>query len=375
MITKRKRPAKESRSTSSDIMAFGYASNIYNDKVLAQKIEDGAFLVPWQSNTDYSHRMFDRYDIRHLLDHVEEFGAQQITQQLGNDWRDPTDIECDQERYVDLDSEEELLFDMDDAEDREAHLAEKKRRRSRATTGHMYHYDYGSTSPPSIPLTIAERSANIQQVAQEFNIPTSSTMIVPTNDDNSSSDGPTDKESPGLAFIVETAQIIVGRAQTGSQPANVCEIQFQVRHSHDRRYDFLNKQHVYYPFYQHVRRHLESNYQPPPPQQRTPLIKKQDIKRIGGLVDYGSSSSSDEDEDGEGQQQQQQQCGNQTTQNIPSDVKETIDKMAASVAKVGLDLEQKIRHLRSQDPRFAFLQPHHPHHSYYQKQLGLRLKR
>ncbi|CAO3590719.1 unnamed protein product [Absidia cylindrospora] len=374
MINKRKRPTKESESTSSDILGYGYASKIYNDKVLAQKIEDGAFLIPWQSNTDYSHWMFDRYDIRHLLDHVEELEGQPTTHPLGNDWRDTTDIECDQERYADLDSEEELLFDMIDAEDRDAHVAEKKRRRSRAATGHMYHYDYDLASPPSTPLTIADRSANIQQIAQEFNIPTSSTMLVPTNDDigSSSSDYSNDNKSPGLAFIVETAQMIVGSTQTSNQPVNVCEIQFQVRHSHDRRYDFLNKQHMYYPFYQHVRKHLESNHQPPL-RQRIPLTKKLDFKGIGGLVDYGSSSS-DEDEVGE-QQSQQQQRGNQTTQKIPSDVMETIDKMAASVAKVGLDLEQKIRHLRSQDPRFAFLQPHHPYHSYYQKQLGLRSKR
>ncbi|KAG0265871.1 hypothetical protein DFQ27_000322 [Actinomortierella ambigua] len=106
-----------------ELTAFGYECFLFrNDEVVAA-IEAGQYLIPWQSQ-DPAHEdtlWLDRYDARNLLDDQRYFtGSRQVHDNalLG-------EYGLDQERYEDLDSDEEIMFDMDEYE-REDHLEEKR---------------------------------------------------------------------------------------------------------------------------------------------------------------------------------------------------------------------------------------------------------
>jgi hypothetical protein len=146
----------------------------------------------------------------------------------------------------------------------------------------QYHYDYSAADPAT--LTIAERSKDIQKTAQRYRIPLSSTIVLPPSQD------PTNP-AQSIDLIDKTAQTILHHAAT--QPLNVCEIQFQVRHCQDPRYDFLGKQHAYYHFYRHVLNYHRQQ-RPSAPVPRATFTNNAANPNICGLVDYGSS---DDDND------------------------------------------------------------------------------
>lgn len=168
----------------------------------------------------------------------------------------------------------------------EEHKQRRKRQRSiesRKDKPIQYHYDYNTAD--AVKLTIAERPKDIQKMAQRYHIPLSSAIILPSSDQ--------DQTNPAqdIDLIDRTAQTILQHAAT--QPLNVCEIQFQVRHCQDPRYDFLGKQHVYYPFYRHV---LDYHRQQPPSASvpRTAFTTNATNSKISRLVDYGSSDDDDD---------------------------------------------------------------------------------
>lgn len=70
-----------------------------------------------------------------------------------------------------------------------------------------------------------------------------------------------------------------------------------------------------------------------------------------GLGNYDSSSSSDEDEDIK----------------IPADIRQIIQKTAQFITNShqGSQLEQHIRTKNGHNPKFAFLDTHHPYHDYF----------
>ena len=93
-----------------EFLAFGYEARIFNDNATAIKVEQGHYLIPWQSSDNQY--MMDRYDVRHLLSDLPTLSKRRSTAK---------NKELDQERYADLDSEEETLFDLSEDE-RETHL-------------------------------------------------------------------------------------------------------------------------------------------------------------------------------------------------------------------------------------------------------------
>ncbi|SAL98886.1 hypothetical protein [Absidia glauca] len=359
--TRKSASAIEDASSSNDMMIFGYASKLYQDPVLAHKLTTG---IVKEAILTTAANFFDlgeiRYDVRHLI--TDDFSstesqptvaASRKRQHSLEEEEDPA--EYDMERYADLGAEEEkLLFYMDDTEDRSSCIEKHKQRRKRQRSMDpkkdktiQYHYDYSAADP--MTLTIAERSKDIQKTAQRYGIPLSSTIVLPPSQD------PTNP-AQSIDLIDKTAQTILHHAAT--QPLNVCEIQFQVRHCQDPRYDFLGKQHAYYHFYRHV---LDYHRQrrPSAPVPRATFTNNAASSNNCGLVDYGSS-----DDDDDCQVVKQEEL-------LPSsDILPVILKTANTVAKVGLDLEQKIKRLRRDDPTFGFLQPQHAYHPYYRRKLA-----
>ncbi|KAI8093796.1 alternative splicing regulator-domain-containing protein [Halteromyces radiatus] len=311
------------------MLVFGYGSKLFDNKVLAQKVEDGKFLIPWQSNDDNQHLMLDRYDIRHMMDNLDD-----ISDTFGEEFDAEIEAECDQERYADL---RDQYGDTADEEEDENAIAGHKRKR----TGNEYRYDYDkdttTTTTTTTSTTANKCSSDIQSMIQQYNVP--ETMSIPS--------------SPPLVDLIDkTALNLITTSKTNRQPIMVCEIQFQVRHCQDPQYDFLGKQHDLYPFYRQVLHYHQIN-------SNNHLDQENGKTTLGSLVDYGSDSSNDEDDDNDKTKQDMD--------NIPTDVIHIIQKTAQSVAKIGLDLEHKIRRLRAQDPKFGFLQTDHPHHDYYRR--------
>ncbi|KAI9027120.1 hypothetical protein CLU79DRAFT_24082 [Phycomyces nitens] len=108
---KRKRDVKED-----EWLVFGYEARLFRNDTEAQKVEDGFYRVPWNDDLTLS---LDRYDVRHLV-------MDRATLDTSDENKFKDDKTYDEERYLDLDSEEELLFSMS-SDERDTFVAEKKR--------------------------------------------------------------------------------------------------------------------------------------------------------------------------------------------------------------------------------------------------------
>ncbi|KAI7848419.1 alternative splicing regulator-domain-containing protein [Circinella umbellata] len=313
------------------MLIFGYEARIFNDKDVAIKVERGHYLIPWQSSdTRY---MMDRYDVRHMMEDLEkELSQYDSKQQHINKDEDL----CNQERYEDLDSEEEMLFDMSEDE-RDEHVEEKKREREKKEQEAAFHvFDYDGKIKEE-----KDRSAIQQEIASEYKAPDD--MVVPTTR--------------------EQASIISDTAQSASASVNpsLFEIKTHARQANNPLYAFLSKRHELYPFYKHLSWLLSS-----------------------GLGAYGDSSSESEDDDAsdsnnkkddskddndvshDNQQDQESEAINEPKL---EEHRVIIDKTARFVARAGPQLEQKIRQRHARDPKFAFLYQNNEYHNYYQTKI------
>ncbi|KAF9898003.1 hypothetical protein BX616_004637, partial [Lobosporangium transversale] len=127
------------------LIAFGYEAFLFQNDNAAQAIEEGHLLITWQGQdpNDENSLWLDRYDARNLLDDERFFtGFRDIS---GNhhffEREEGWSKELDEERYQDLDSDEELLFDMDE-DDREEHLAQKRAEQESSSNYRGVHYAY-----------------------------------------------------------------------------------------------------------------------------------------------------------------------------------------------------------------------------------------
>ncbi|KAG0331714.1 hypothetical protein BG000_010652 [Podila horticola] len=203
------------------LTAFGYESFLFRNDGVAEAIEHGQLLITWQGQdpSDPGALWLDRYDARNLLDDQRYFsGPRDILDD--NILQDPYVDEVDDERYVDLDSDEELLFDMDEDE-REEHLARK--RDSRETSqykGIRYNYDphQQESQEPTFQL--------------HFDVPEG--MVVPDS-------------KKILALIERTAKFV----NNSSEPT--MEIILQAKQATNANFAFMSRRHHLFQFYKHVR--------------------------------------------------------------------------------------------------------------------------
>ncbi|KAG0173126.1 hypothetical protein DFQ30_008798 [Apophysomyces sp. BC1015] len=230
--TSQKRSRSHDKNTD-EFLVFGYEARIFNDPQLANKVDQGDYLIPWRSDS-MSTLMIDRYDVRHLLEELPS--SQSASENI------PSDTLCDEERYADLDSEEETLFDMSDDE-RDSYLEEKRKRRRVEQENMLFHYDYSNNG-----------TAVQKELTAKYKAPVTMTM----------------PETHAQADIIDQT----AKAVRAAVHPNLLEIRTQARQANNPMYSFLNKSDALYPFYKHILWLSQS-----------------------GLADYGSDTSSDENEE------------------------------------------------------------------------------
>ncbi|KAI9323854.1 alternative splicing regulator-domain-containing protein [Dichotomocladium elegans] len=304
------RKRQKNKHDDSDLIIFGYEARIFNDPVSARKVERGEYLVPWKNelpDTTGIINMMDRFDVRHLLEAIPPTTA--------GGWDkakiDQDESAYDEERYIDLDSDEELYYDMSE-DDRDAHIETKRRRRQRQEEEKktFYSYDYQGNGPKPVE----ERNSIQKALALQFRAPPK--MQLPDNQ--------------------EQADVIAMTAKSAAASVNpkLFEIKTQARQSNNPLYSFLNRRNTLYPFYTHLV-WLSSS----------------------GLGAYGDTSSSeDEKEDDERKQP-------------PPAVAQVIDKTAQAVARAGDALEKRIRERNGTDAKFSFIHQGHEYHPYYRSKV------
>ncbi|KAI9274778.1 alternative splicing regulator-domain-containing protein, partial [Phascolomyces articulosus] len=345
-----KQQKKKNDNEEESMLIFGYEARIFNDKEAAKRVEKGHYLIPWQSNPDTRYKM-DRYDVRHMLEDLSKELSynHHMATTTHSDREKEQDELCNNERYADLDSEEELLFDMSEDE-REAHVDEKRREREKKEEESKFHaFDYDGKNKEE-----KDRSDIQNEIASEYKAPED--MIVPSTREQAT-------------IISDTA-----KAASASVNPNLFEIKTHARQANNPLYAFLSKRHELYPFYKHLSWLLSS-----------------------GLGAYGDSSDS-EDDDSEDDNQKNNNDNDTTTSNkqeedhnhhdaisnsnptqkekevsppkMDQGISTVIDKTARFVARAGPDLEQKIRQRHAHDPKFAFLYRNNQYHEYYQSKIN-----
>ncbi|KAI7881772.1 hypothetical protein K492DRAFT_64422 [Lichtheimia hyalospora FSU 10163] len=236
-VRKRQRKGKVDKEKEEELIAFGYEARIFDDKNTATKVEQGHYLLPWQSDDANSQMMLDRFDVRHLLESIPS----RIPHR--NFPKEPYQ-DIDQERYADLDSDEESLFDMSEDE-RDARVEEKRRKKQQQEeTSNAFKYEYGHNSPSDLQRKLAAQYK------------TATDMTLPDTQEQADT-------------IVATA-----KAAAASVNPKLFEIKTQARQGNNPLYAFLSQRHPLYRFYTHII-WLSSS----------------------GLGAYGDSSSSDDDSD------------------------------------------------------------------------------
>ncbi|KAJ3298810.1 hypothetical protein HK104_010258 [Borealophlyctis nickersoniae] len=345
--TKRKKTRRESQSPE-NLLVYGYGSRIFRDDPTAASIDKEEMLIPWREQNE-DPILMDRYDVRNLLDNIDD--------QLGptENETDAEEQQYDEERYRDIDSEEEALFDMSEDE-RLSYVEEKRKRRRMEQEGKVFVYNY----PKSTDSKDSEVADSLPKREIKLKYP--------------APDGVTPPRSTRIARIIEkTAQFINDSANPQM------EIVIQAKQANNPDFSFLSTADPCHAYYKHVRLLMQT-----------------------GLCAYGSGDDDDDDEDAisdhggdaggvpkaENMVQEQQPLWpaqpnfvetvgklRQVSQASPSleippeDLQTVIDKMARFVSKNGPEFERKVREKNQGDPRFAFLLPWNEYHAYYQSKI------
>ncbi|CAJ0914972.1 7409_t:CDS:2 [Entrophospora sp. SA101] len=214
-----KHPGKKQRTTTTsnsqdyvDLLVFGYEAKLFRDDDMSQKVNNGDLLIPWRGEIE-NKILLDRYDVRNLLDDRDQF--KKVTYTLS---RKSEEIQqeklCEEERWADLDSEAEDLYEMSE-EERDIYTEEKRKRKKTKEENKEYEYRY-------IP---------------KFTVPQG--MLTPS--------------SKRIDEIIErTAKFL----NDSSDPQ--MEIVIQAKQANNPSFSFLNKDDSLYPYYKHIRLLLQT---------------------------------------------------------------------------------------------------------------------
>ncbi|RKO87644.1 hypothetical protein BDK51DRAFT_38800 [Blyttiomyces helicus] len=380
---KKKHPQQHNNNSSKDdlpdCLAFGYSCKIFRDDAVAADVETGSFLIPWQNSDDL---LIDRFDVRHLLDVLPDssdadivgpFTADAPPAVLPNvhfasssspsstdsdstfdsddsdtsesarkeaaDKADAADLErrCDAERYRDVDSEEEMVFEME-WEDAFYYLEEKRKRRKMESENRLYAFDYGRGKSSERGPT-GEDEAVDGVPLRATTAPTEEKVKLEYPPPPSTPHPPTQR----LAAIIEkTANFI--HASNNPQ----MEIIIQAKQAANPDFAFLTPAHPLYAYYRHVRAVLGN-----------PLAGY-------GESDDDEGDGSDGEVEGKGVAAEEADIsGPDPTPPLPAPDEAIIAKMASFVARNGPSFEAKVKQKNLGDPRFGFLLPWNASHKIY----------
>ncbi|KAI8576202.1 hypothetical protein K450DRAFT_258085 [Umbelopsis ramanniana AG] len=326
---RRKRKAKDrEREPEQELLIFGYEARLFTDDEAAKRIDDGKHLIPWQGIKD-NPILVDRFDARNLLD---DLNGLKLNKASSTDSEDEDEV-LDAERYADLDSDEEELFQMSDEDERDQYVEEKRKRRKMEQEQKTYQYSYDDKAQANIGNNVEEKTLEPEEVIEEIRC----NFQIPKELEKP-------KTQKQVDIIEKTAKFIA----SSSTDASHMEITIQAKQASNPLFAFLHKDNKLYKFYRHILWLSNS-----------------------GLSGYGSSDS-DTDAD--------EEKNNESNDNIEDvtksyeqpnnvDIYEAIEKTAAFVAKAGPSLESKIKEKNLGNPKFAFLQPWNEHHAYYRTRV------
>ncbi|KAJ3012949.1 pantothenate synthase [Thoreauomyces humboldtii] len=262
--------------------------------------------------------LIKRYDVRNLLDDLSGFDDPTRTDDLDEDV-DEVDLETDvatldAERYADVDSEEDKLFEMDEEEQ-----TQKVRM---GVHGERWAY---------INAPAEDASQSLTEVF-ELKHPAPAGIVPP----------PTSR----LAEIMEKTARFVG-SSTNPQT----EILVKAKQAQNPDFAFLDANHELHQYYIHLRTVLASG--------------------LAGIAGY----SSDDDSSSETAKEtlpvtpavmDETAPGPPVHHSFPpDDLQLVIQATARSVARGGSALEARLTESHRTDPRFAFLRPWNPWHNHY----------
>nr|CAG8476048.1 14335_t:CDS:2 [Entrophospora candida]CAG8555764.1 2267_t:CDS:2 [Entrophospora candida] len=364
-----KHPGKKQRTTTTsnsqdyvDLLVFGYEAKLFRDDDMSQKVNNGDLLIPWRGEIE-NKILLDRYDVRNLLDDRDQF--KKVTYTLS---RKSEEIQqeklCEEERWADLDSEAEDLYEMSE-EERDIYTEEKRKRKKTKEENKEYEYRY-------IP---------------KFTVPQG--MLTPS--------------SKRIDEIIErTAKFL----NDSSDPQ--MEIVIQAKQANNPSFSFLNKDDSLYPYYKHIRLLLQTGlFAYGNNKLMGKKLDKENVPSEVSAKDINENKKIDERAQYEESSTAQEQISstssvgsniitnnttntNSTTTTLthntqkqsrptiqpfgpvivpPPDLKVIIDKMAIYVAKNGQSLEAKVREKHIDDSRFSFLLPWNEFHPYYKQKI------
>ncbi|CAO3659062.1 unnamed protein product [Umbelopsis vinacea] len=333
----RKRQKRKARAKASDsdqeLLVFGYEAHIFSDKEMAEKVEDGKYLIPWQGNTE-NPTLLDRYDVRNLLDDLQslKFNGHGVTNHSQEDHEN-----LDVERYADLDSDEGELFLMSDEDERDQFVEEKRKRRKMELEQKNFQYAY-DIEPAAISSNGNQEETKKQEEPAEV---VRCNFQIPDNMEKP-------KTQKQLDIIEKTAKFIASSSTEAAQ----MEITIQAKQASNPMFTFLHRDNALYKFYRHILWLSNS-----------------------GLSGYGSSDSDSEDdeaktvatENASGEVGTNERQTSNSSEQENKDIYDIIEKTAAFVAKAGSSLESKIKEknlgiqtrvntIASQQPSFSLSQ-------------------
>ncbi|KAF0528307.1 splicing factor, suppressor of white-apricot-like isoform x1 [Gigaspora margarita] len=284
---------------------------------------------------------------------------------------------CDIERWIDLDSEAEDIFDMSE-EERDDYIEEKRKRKRMQSENKEYDYNYFQE------FKVNEEEEDTKGIKSNYVPKYSVPQGIATPSDDRVDE-----------IIERTAKFL--NSSTDSQ----MEIVIQAKQANNPKFSFLNKDDPLYPYYKHVRLLLQTglfsyedsdkednnasgnrpyknigknfvkqykgdNLKSRRDSHNNDHLKSTDSK--GAIGELNSSGVNAEDSNTvKSSKPQSQPLGPVIVP--PPDLKIIIDKMATYVSKSGESLEAKVREKHIDDPRFSFLLPWNEFHSYYRQRI------
>ncbi|KAF9091438.1 hypothetical protein BGX23_005188 [Mortierella sp. AD031] len=304
---------RKANAKKGELSAFGYEAMLFQPDSMAEAIEQGQWLITWQGQDPASEYALwlDRYDVRNLLDDQRLYaGLREIHDEhfLG----EPSEL--NEERFEDLDSDEELLFDMDEDE-RKDYLDQKRDQREESSfRGVRYDYD-GNQNDEVLEPTFR----------LHFDVPEG--MAVPENEKM-------------LALIERTAKFV----NSSSEPT--MEIILQAKQATNPNFAFMSRRHHLFQFYKHVRWLMQT-----------------------GLYEYAEEIRQREEEEARAEQEELDRKAAaalaEERSKLHVDLLKTIEKTIEFLRQHQDDLVFEKKLLSITDVRFEFMKPGHAWHDYY----------
>nr|CAG4646331.1 EOG090X07RL [Macrothrix elegans] len=348
-----------------DLLVFGYACKLFRDDEKAVDIDQGKFLIPWMGDENIT---IDRYDVRGMLFDLKPYEVQRAgydhTTGLTTEEKHIEQL-CDEERYYALyrDESEEALIKEEEIKRLNQDLSEVT---SNEVSYHQVPYSYSAWSQghgknqASSCVTV---KSSLGALGDAIYIPPPSLsvpegIIVP----------PTQK----LAKIIEkTADFISAH---GTQ----MEIIVKTKQANNPMFQFLHFDSQLHPFYRHVMNAIRSGayavLSEDNLESTEKLVEFQQDNVLTNIDDQSSSHYLHPSLQSKCDSVLQDLCLHEDRtasqlQQLPSDLKQLIDKTASYMARMGYDYEEVL--LNKGDPRFGFLSTTHVCHSYYSQKRSL----